>query len=102
MKKLLIVFLMLTCLLNLCACYDNSDEVIGTISGAENEYIIIDNITYVKDDFNSFNSKDRGEYLGRVTNDKISMNVYKVKGDDSGNYIYALWDWEGNFYIQHK
>lgn len=102
MKKLFIVFLMLTYLLNLCACNDSSDEVIGTISGAENEYIIIDNFTYVKDDFNSFSSKDRGEYLGRVTNDKISMNVYKVKGDDSGNYIYALWDWEGNFYIQHK
>ena len=28
------------------------------------------------------------------------MRVYAVKGDDSGKYIYTLWDWDGAFYVQ--
>lgn len=74
--------------------------MIGKVTGAENEYIIIGDVTYVKDDFNNFDSYDRDEYLGGVTNDEISMRIYSVKGDECEDYIYALWDLEGDFYIR--
>ena len=28
------------------------------------------------------------------------MRVYTVNGDSNGDFIYALWDWEGNFYVR--
>ena len=81
--------------------------IIGTVSGAENEFIVIDGITYIIDDLaengeNAYSSADRGEYLGIVKNGDITMRVYSVKGDDSGNYLYALWEWEGNFYVRQN
>lgn len=76
--------------------------IIGTIKGAEYEFIEIDNIQYVEDSdgarANEFSSANRGKYLGSVTNGSITMRVFSVKGDDSGKYIYALWDWDGAFY----
>ena len=62
--------------------------IIGTVSGAENEFIVIDGITYIIDDL--------------AENGDITMRVYSVKEDDSGNYLYALWEWEGNFYVRQN
>lgn len=79
--------------------------IIGTISGAEYEFIEIDGVRYAADLYNehaanSFSSADRGEYLGSVTNGEITMRVFSVKGDDSGRFLYTLWDWDGAFYIR--
>ena len=71
---------------------------IGTISGAENEYITIDGVEYVFDSNSGFSYADKGKYLGRVSNSKITMKVYSVEGDTNGDYIYTRWDWEGYFY----
>ena len=71
---------------------------IGTISGAENEYITIDGVKYVFDIDSGFSYADKGKYLGKVSNSKITMKVYSVEGDTDGDYIYARWDWEGYFY----
>ena len=100
MKK--IALMGMTLLLIICSidCNSSSDDVIGKVTGSENEYISIGDVTYAKDDFNNFDSNDRDEYLGRVTNDEISMRIYSVKGDECEDYIYALWDWEGDFYIR--
>ena len=71
---------------------------IGTISGAENEYITIDGVKYVFDIDSGFSYTDKGKYLGKVSNSKITMKVYSVEGDTDGDYIYTRWDWEGYFY----
>ena len=47
-----------------------------------------------------FSSADRGEYLGAVTDGNVTMRVFSVKGDNSGRYIYTLWDWDGAFYAR--
>ena len=76
--------------------------IIGSITGAEYEFIEIDGVRYVKDSSGAragdFSGADRGEYLGAVTDGNITMRVFSVKGDDSRRYIYALWDWDGAFY----
>ena len=100
MKKLIAVILMSVCTLVLTAC--NNSKVVGTIHGAENDYILYNDVTYVVDASNNFSNKDRGEYLGKVTNDKVTMKIYTVKGDENLDYLYALWDWEGNIYVREQ
>ncbi len=81
--------------------------VIGTVSGAENEFIEIDGITYIdadltETDVGGFSAAGRGRYLGVVRNDSATMRVYQVKGDDSGDLLYVRWEWEGKFYIRNN
>lgn len=103
MKRSIIMALFI-CLILLVGC---SSNVIGTVSGAENECITIDNIKYIKDyndEYQNYSSNDKDRYLGTVTaGDKIKMRVYSVKEDDEGKFIYALWGYEGCFYVrEHK
>ena len=81
--------------------------VIGTVSGAENEFIEIDGVTYIdadltERDVGGFSAAGRGRYLGVVRNDSATMRVYQVKGDDSGDLLYVRWEWEGKFYIRNN
>lgn len=99
MKRLMAVALVMALLLSLVAC---SGKTIGKISGAENEYITIDDVKYVLDADNDFSQADKGTYLGKVSNAKITMKVYSVKGDAEAEYIYAVWDWEGAFYKKEQ
>ena len=99
MKKLIAFTLVMALLLSLVAC---SGKTIGKISGAENEYITIDDVKYVLDTNHDFSQADKGTYLGKVSNSKITMKVYSVKGDTNGDYIYTLWDWEGAFYKREQ
>lgn len=100
MKKFVAALLLLACVFTFVGC--GADKAIGTISGAENEYITIDGVTYERDNASDLSNKDRDDYLGQVSNTKISMKVYSVDGDAEGKYIYAMWDWEGAFYIRQE
>ena len=99
MKRLMAVALVMALLRSLVAC---SGKTIGKINGAENEYITIDDVKYVLDADNDFSQADKGTYLGKVSNAKITMKVYSVKGDAEAEYIYAVWDWEGAFYKKEQ
>ena len=99
MKKLIALLLATVLLLSLVAC---GGKTIGEVRGAENEYITIDDVKYVLDTNNDFSQVDKGTYLGKVSNTKITMKVYSVKGDTEEEYIYALWDWEGAFYKREQ
>ena len=99
MKKMIAVTLVMALLLSLVAC---SGKTIGKISGPENDCITIDNVKYNRDNNHDFSNADKGKYLGKVSNSKITMKVYSVKGDTNGDYIYTLWDWEGAFYKREQ
>ena len=73
-------------------------KVIGSISGAEWECVIIADKVYEIDHSNPFSNADRGKFLGIVSGGNIEFRVYTVKSDVEGRYIYCLWDWEGSFY----
>lgn len=95
MKRLIALFLVLIFMFSLTGC---GGKAIGTISGVENEKIVIGNMGYILDTSCDFSHADKGAYLGKVSNASLTMRVYSVKGDNEGEYIYALWDWEGAFY----
>ena len=78
MKKLIALLLVTVLLLSLVAC---GGKTIGEVRGAENEYIIIDDVKYVLDTDNDFSQAGKETYLGEVSNSKITMKVYSVKGD---------------------
>lgn len=99
MKKIIITTLLGFCLFGLVAC---SSKTIGKISGAENDLITINDVVYELDNNTGFSNADKDKYLGKVTNSKITMKVYSVKGDADQNYIYTLWDWEGAFYKRQE
>ena len=71
---------------------------IGTISGAEYDYITMDDITYEIDHNHDFSSADKEKYLGVIRSGDNTFRIYSVKGDEENQYIYRLWDWEGAFY----
>lgn len=76
-------------------------KIIGTVSGAEYEYITIDNKTYVIDFQNNYSNADKGNFLGVIRSgdvNDVTFRIYSVEGDKDNNYIYRLWDWEGAFY----
>ena len=89
-KRIAIISFAFAIILLLCIAINSffKGPIIGTVSGAENEFIVIDGITYIIDDL--------------AENGDITMRVYSVKEDDSGNYLYALWEWEGNFYVRQN
>lgn len=97
-KKIITGCCILLSILVLTAC--NSEKAVGTIHGPENDYILYNDVTYVMDTTHNFSNNDRGEYLGKVTNDKITMKIYTIKGDNNLDYLYALWDWEGEMYVR--
>ena len=99
MKRLIALLLVMVLLLSLISCGDKS---IGKISGPENDYITIDNVKYNRETNHDFSNADKRKYLGKVSNSKITMRVYSVKGDAEGEYIYALWEWEGAFYKKEQ
>lgn len=95
MKKFISFILILCFILSLTAC---GGKTIGKISGPENECITIGDVKYIMSTDHSLSVADKGAYLGKAENSKITMRVYSVKNDANGDYIYVLWDWEGAFY----
>ena len=78
--------------------YTVGAKVIGTICGAEWDQILIESTVYEIDHSNYFSSAAKGRFLGVVVSGDTKFRIYDVKGDNEGQFIYRLWDWEGNFY----
>jgi hypothetical protein len=97
MKKKLIAALCVVLVL-LCAFFLLHGRVIGTVKGAEMEQIVIDGVTYVQNNNTGLSYADKGRFLGRAVNDKVTFRVYTVRGDTEEQYLYRLWEWEGAFY----
>lgn len=96
MKKIISVAICIAMVLSLSAC---GSKTIGTIKGAEWDFIEIDGVEYAKVTDSGIHQSDKDKYLGKVSdNGKITFKCYSVKDDDEGQYIYCLWDWEGSVY----
>ncbi len=73
-------------------------KTIGTISGLEYEKITIDDVIYEIDYNHHFSNKNKGKFLGIIRSGDDTFRIYSVKEDDSHQYLYRLWGYEGAFY----
>ena len=99
MKKR-VVFLLILCAAALL--FWRSNRIVGTVSGAEHEYITVNGITYERDISTEYGYNGRGLCLGRVTNGDVHMKVYAVRGDTARQYLYVRGEWEGAVYQRAK
>ena len=95
MKRFLILILALLMLTG-CAA------PIGTVQGPEWDTITIDGVAYIKADgeYDIYSSSDKGDHLGYIESRDNKLNVYSIKGDTEGNYLYVRWEWEGDIYVR--
>lgn len=76
-------------------------HVIGEISGPEFDRLTIGSEHFLLTDNHGFTSADRGQFIGKASyHTGISLRLYSVKGENTGKLIYALWDWEGFWYLR--
>jgi len=74
--------------------------VIGTIQGAEWEYLSIGEECYEITYDAPVNGTDKGSFRGIVTSGETRFRVYTIKGNDE--YLYCQWEWEGHIYKRTK
>ena len=72
------------------------NEPIGTIGGAEWDYIVINNKKYEYCTDSTYNSSDKNKKLGKIKSGDVVFNIYSIKGTDK--YLYCRWEWEGRIY----
>ena len=70
--------------------------VIGTVSGAEWEYLTVEGTDYEIDYSAPVNGADKGSFIGIATNGTSRFRIYSIK--ESDEYLYCLWEWEGRIY----
>ena len=70
--------------------------VIGTVSGAEWEYLTVDGTEYELDHAAPVNGTDKGSFLGIATSGDLRFRIYSIKEYDE--YLYCQWEWEGHIY----
>ncbi len=99
--KISIVVIIVVIILAVIASFVFKIPTIGKVHGIENEKITIDGVTYIQNTSLDFSYADKGRFLGYATNEKTTIRVYDVKGEND-DYIYALWEWEGSFYEKEK
>lgn len=77
--------------------------IVGTIYGAEMEKIIIDNVTYVRGD-TPYNGTDKSFHIGKGAwqDGTRVLDLYRIKGDEEFNYLYARHGWEGQMYVREN
>ena len=78
------------------------NRVIGEIHGAEFDRLTMGDSVYSLRNGLDFTSADKGSYLGKAAYGTSTLRLYTVNGDEERKYIYALWDWEGFFYVREQ
>ena len=71
--------------------------VIGTIRGAEWEYLTVKGVEYELDHAAPVNGTEKGAFLGIATSGDLKFRIYSsIK--ESDDYLYCQWEWEGRIY----
>ena len=98
MKKKIVIplFLALLCVLAFVFVGCKKEEPIGTISGAEYEYLTVGNAQYELCLDSPYHSSDSDKKIGIIKSGDMTFHVYSVKGTDQ--YLYCRWEYEGSMY----
>lgn len=100
MKRILVVILILV-MMSGCS----SKQIIGTVEGPEWDKILIGDAEYIPESavpsqYDIYSSADKDAKLGIIQSGDTTLTIYSVKGEESRDYIYVQWEWEGEIYIR--
>ena len=70
--------------------------VIGTIRGAEWEYLTVEGTEYVFAPAAPVNGTNKGAFLGIATSGDLRFRIYAIEKTD--DYLYCQWEWESRIY----
>ena len=103
MKNKVTTIVVITMLIVISAVFiSHNRRIIGEITGAEWNQLTIGETEYIVNNAYDFNIADKGKYLGKAKYNTLTVCLYSVKGDEEGRYIYAVWDWEGFFFVREE
>lgn len=103
LRKSTAITLMIAIFITAAALFAYREQrVIGEIHGAEFDRLTIGDSVYSLRNGLDYTSADKGSYLGKAAYGTSTLRLYTVNGDAEGKYIYALWDWEGFFYVREN
>lgn len=77
-------------------------RIIGEVTGAEWNQLTIGETEYSLSSGFDYTIADKGRYLGKEKYSELTVRLYSVRGDEEGKYIYAMWDWEGLFFVREE
>ena len=72
------------------------EKPIGTISGAEYEYLSVGDEQYELCPDSPYHSSDKDKKIGKIKSGDMTFQVYSVKGTDQ--YLYCRWEQDGRMY----
>ncbi|MBQ3078265.1 MAG: hypothetical protein IJC43_10445 [Clostridia bacterium] len=85
-------------------CHGYWGREAGTVHGAELERLVVDGVTYLRDDadrYQQYSAADAGRYLGRaLSGDRPRLWVYAVKDDPDRNVLYVRDGYDGAFSVR--
>lgn len=103
MLKKITIIAVIAMLIVFSAVFVSRDRrVIGEITGAEWNQLTMGETKYNVNYGLDYNAADKGRFLGKAKYNTSIVSLYSVKGDEECKYIYALWDWEGFFYVREE
>lgn len=97
-KKMLLCcgIVIILCSMTVLYVHTFGAPVVGTIHGAEWEYLSVGEELYEKTYDSPVHRADKGSFIGIVTNGDTKFRIYSIKGTDE--YLYCQWEWEGQIY----
>ena len=96
MKKFLSISALILICFTILFAGCSREETIGTISGAEYQYLTIGEQEYVVDYNATVQGNEKDKYIGKVKSGDMTFKIYSIKNTDE--YLYCRWEWEGRIY----
>ena len=107
MKKKKVMYAVLISVVLVIGCnvwFAQYNKIVGTIYGPEMQEITINDVTYIWATTENcpYNGQDKGFHIGKGAwrDGTRQLDLYRIKGDDAFNYLYARWEWEGQMYMR--
>ena len=101
-KKTVIVVAISLLIVVLAVFLSRELRIIGEVTGAEWNRLTIGQTEYLLINDLDYTTADKGRYLGKAKYNESTVRLYSVNGDEEGKYIYAVWDWEGFFFVREE
>ena len=102
-KRYKVLVVMLCVVMCFLFWFIQRNKIVATVYGAEMEKIIINNVSYVRKD-TPYSGTNKSTHIGKAAwqDGTRVLDLYRIKGDEDFNYLYARHGWEGYMYVRES